>query len=109
MPSLTKARLAQLEAIERAYTPQLEAELEAARAQIDGLRLEVAGERARVIELEAELQRLHTVHRDAAVIKNRAELMAVMRELSKQGVPCFMRGGFVYHSLTKAILAQIGV
>jgi hypothetical protein len=109
MPSITKARLAQLEACEREHNPRAEAQLEALRAENDGLRLQVAGEQLRCAELEAELSRLHTVHRDAVLIKNRAELMAVMRELSKQGVPCFMRGGFIYHSQTRAILAQIGV
>jgi len=93
----------------RSLYHQQSAEIEALRADLDARRSEVAACNLRITDLEAELGRLQTVHHDAVQIKNRGELMAVMRQLARDGVPCFLRGTFVYHAQTKAILAQIGV
>lgn len=88
---------------------QLEAQHEALRCELDAMTLERDGERREAERLSAELMRLQTTHHDAVTIRNRGELMQVMRKLSAEGVPCIMRGGFIYHSMTKAVLAQIGV
>jgi hypothetical protein len=88
---------------------ELEAAHEALHAQCDARGHTIASMQARIDELEAELMRLQTTHRDAVTIKDRAELMAVARKLGQQGVPCFMRGGFISHAQTTAVLAQNGV
>lgn len=40
-------------------------------------------------------------------ITSRGELLRKLREFTAQGVPCVMRGGFIKHRITGAVLAQV--
>lgn len=75
----------------------LQAQLEARDAEIIGLR----------DELDTLRRRQATLRSDERAIASRVELRAKCIALARRGVPCFMRGDFIYHSQTKAVLAQV--
>lgn len=110
MPSISKARLATLEALEAAYGvqgPQLTAAL-----QVDTMRLvdainDLDGANARIAALEAQLSEVATQHCDERAIKDRAALLRRAKQLAADGVPCTMRGDYITHRETGAILAQV--
>jgi pyridoxal biosynthesis lyase PdxS len=70
--------------------------------------LEIEALRTEIAVLSAQLQPLTDIVVNAKLIANRGELIARMREMSKEGVPCHMQGDFVRHSRTGAVLAQVG-
>lgn len=97
----------------RSHIAYLEASLEAKCASLDALRDECEGHKAALNALSTkfiELQDQHAARtRDDIVIRDRAQLLAVARKLSSEGVPCTVRGNYLYHNISKAILAQVGV
>lgn len=40
-------------------------------------------------------------------VQDKAQLLTQLRDLTAQGVPCFMQGGVIKHRYTKAVLAQV--
>lgn len=93
----------------------LEAKHEALLAKVASLE---NGLRAMSNELEASrfecrnLQSMVTayrngeIRRDTLTIRAGASAIKVARGLAAAGVPCFARGERVYHSITKAIIAE---
>lgn len=97
----------------RSELARAEASIEAISANNDALREELRVAKSALDALSAkyiELQDRYTARtRDDLVIRDRAQLLAVARKLSSEGVPCSVRGSYLYHNVTKAILAQVGV
>lgn len=81
-----------------------EATIEAREALIIALRADILALTTERDELRAQAQPLQE---QINTIRNRGQLMAKMRELSKQGVPCHMLGDYIRHSKTGAVIAQV--
>lgn len=94
----------------RSELARCEATLEASRAECDALSEELRTHKDALHKLSVEFVTLQDSiaeqQKAAAVITTRAALMAKMRELAAQGMPVIMRGDFLYHGVTKAIIAQ---
>lgn len=112
MAKLLKADLVAQLAATRSHMVFLEASLEAKCAENDALRAECNVHKQALDALSTkyiELQDSYAARtRDDIVIRDRAQLLAVARRLSSEGVPCSVRGNFLYHNVSKAILAQVG-
>ena len=90
---------------------QLTAQCEAQDACIRALCAQLQNSRAHSAELaealacsEAQLSQFRSNSREVAT---RAALLAKLRELTQQGVPCRMQGDFITHRATGALLAQV--
>lgn len=77
------------------------AQHEADQARIAGLTVEITTLKRRISEMTDQL----TVANHAPQTRpSPRQLMDKAKELASQGVPCYVRGGYIYHSQTKAIL-----
>jgi hypothetical protein len=116
MPSITNNRYNALCLAERELA-QLRAdgvghqlaELEALRARHDALVADNERLNATCDELRGELMAVQQIAMDQSMIRDRTQLRHKLLSLVRQGVPCFMRGDFIYHSTTKAVLAQVSL
>lgn len=114
MPSITNARYGELCLAERQLAElraqgagHAMAELEALRARHDALVSDNERLIATCDELRGELMAVQQIAMDQSLIRDRTQLRHRLLNLVQQGVPCFMRGDFIYHSATKAVLAQV--
>lgn len=110
MPSITKARLAALETLEAmcgAQGAQLVATIQNEHSIIAQQSEDIRALERRLDAAESEARLAAATYADAARIMNKAQLMARAKALSASGVPCTMRGNFILHSKTGAILAQV--
>lgn len=107
MARITIAQLQAQLAAARTEIARQGAEYQALAAAHDARCEELRSAQRRIEELGAECMRLQQHGSDALTIRNRADLLATVRALSAQGVPCFTRGGHIYHARTRAILASM--
>lgn len=106
MPSITKARLASLEAAEH-HVFRLEAHVEVLTGQLSDAEAALVALRTENDALRAQLHASEQLAVNVNVIRDRGALMQRLRELVHQGVPCGMRGDIIRHTLTGAVLAQV--
>ena len=90
----------------------LKARLEAEFAANITLRDELRAAHDSYAELQDEARRVqdevgNSLRLAQEHITSRGELMAKLRDFTQQGVPCVMRGGFITHRVTGAVLAQV--
>lgn len=110
MPSITNRRHAALVDIERmlgADGPRLIAvvghKLDTIAIQAEEIRrLE-----QQLDEAKREVRSILEFNAEQRAIKDRGALMRKARELSAQGVPCLMRGDYIIHAQTRAVIAQV--
>lgn len=110
MPVITKARAAALEALETSFAAQgarLVALVEHLKLDNEVSRDAVVKLNQRIAALEQELLAVAEQNADARVIRDRSALLRRAKELNAAGVPCTMRGDYIIHARTKAILAQV--
>ena len=110
MPSITKERFAALEAFETA----MRATGAQAVACLTALECAVAQQAEDIARLEQQLDEAKSEARsaiehslDVNAIRDRGALMRKAKALSAQGVPCTLRGDYIRHTKTGAILAQV--
>ena len=110
MPSITKQRADALSALEEQYSAQgaqLVAVIANQRSIVAQQALDIRALEARLDEAQSEARLAAATHADAKRIVDRAALMRRAKQLAAEGVPCTMRGDFILHAQTKAILAQV--
>lgn len=101
-----EATLRRLDAC-RSELARQDAQYQAQGASLDARGATIISMQRRIDDLESECRRMQEHTQDQLAIHSRADLLATVRALSAKGVPCFTRGGVIYHAHTKAILAQM--
>ena len=79
----------------------LETKLAALEAKNDALVAENEKLRAQIDEYRAAITQ---DVRDRSSVHSMRETLTRCRQLNERGVPCFVRGGRIYHQYTKALL-----
>lgn len=64
-----------------------------------------------IADLQDQLSGVQAQFRDVVDttrhVENRAQLLMQLRQLTAEGVPCYMQGAFIKHRKTGAIIAQV--